>query len=36
MNTKTAKKIGSQRTEFMKKFVKEFLVEWNGEKELLL
>lgn len=36
MNTKTAKEIGIQRTEFMRNFVQEFLFEWNGEKELLL
>ena len=30
MNTKTAKEIAEQRTEFMKKFVEEFLEEWNG------
>lgn len=30
MNTKTAKEIAKQRTEFMKKFVQEFLDEWNG------
>lgn len=32
MNTKTAMEIAKQRTDFMKKFVKEFLDEWNGEK----
>lgn len=32
MNTLTAKKIAEDRTEFMKKFVEEFLREWNGEK----
>ena len=31
MNTKTAKEIGKQRTDFMKKFVQEFLYEWNGK-----
>lgn len=31
MNTKTAKEIGIQRTEFMKDFVQAFLVEWNGK-----
>lgn len=30
MNTKTAKEIAKQRTDFMKKFVEEFLNEWNG------
>ena len=30
MNTKTAKEIAKQRTEFMRKFVEEFLNEWNG------
>lgn len=32
MNTATARKIAEERTIFMKKFVKEFLEEWNGEK----
>lgn len=32
MNTLTAKKIAEDRIEFMKKFVEEFLKEWNGEK----
>ncbi len=31
MNTKTAKEIGKQRTEFMRNFVQEFLDEWNGK-----
>lgn len=30
MNTKTAKEIAKQRTDFMKNFVQEFLDEWNG------
>ena len=32
MNTKKAKELANSRTEFMKKFVDEFLKEWNGEK----
>lgn len=32
MNTKTAKKQAIERTEFMKKFVNEFLDEWHGIK----
>ena len=32
MNTITARKIAEERTNFMKKFVKEFLEEWNGKK----
>lgn len=32
MNTKTAKEMGKQRTEFMRNFVQEFLDEWNGKK----
>lgn len=32
MNTKKAKELASSRMEFMKKFVDEFLKEWNGEK----
>lgn len=32
MNTLTAKKIAEERTEFMKKFVSEFIEEWNGKK----
>lgn len=32
MNTKKAKELAIERTEFMKKFVEEFLKEWNGEK----
>jgi len=32
MNTNTAKQLAKDRTEFMKDFVHEFLLEWNGEK----
>ena len=32
MNTKTAKKIANQRNMFMKKYLKQFLNEWNGKK----
>lgn len=32
MNTQKAKELANSRTEFMKKFVDEFLKEWNGEK----
>ena len=32
MNTNKAKELAFERTEFMKKFVDEFLKEWNGEK----
>ena len=32
MNTQTAKKLAEERTEFMRKFVDEFLKEWNGLK----
>lgn len=32
MNTKTAKAIAEERTEFMRYFAKEFLDEWNGVK----
>ncbi len=32
MNTITAKNMAIERTEFMKKFVNEFLDEWNGVK----
>lgn len=32
MNTKTAKKLAIKRTKYMKKFIKEFLDEWNGIK----
>jgi len=32
MNTKKAKELARERTEFMKKFVDEFLKEWNAEK----
>lgn len=30
MNTKTARELASERTEFMKIFIKEFLDEWNA------
>jgi len=30
MNTKTAKEMAKERTEFMKKFVDKFLEEWEG------
>lgn len=30
MNTKTAKELSKQRTDFMKNFVKQFLDEWNA------
>jgi uncharacterized protein len=32
MNTKTGKELAEKRTEFMHKFVDEFLDEWNGKK----
>jgi len=32
MNTATAKKIAIERTEFMEKYVCEFMEEWNGKK----
>lgn len=32
MNTKTAKEIAKDRNEFMKKYLKQFLDEWNGKK----
>ena len=32
MNTSKARELALERTEFMKKFVDEFLKEWNGEK----
>lgn len=32
MNTKTAKELAIERTEFMKKFVDVFLDEWHGKK----
>lgn len=32
MNTQKAKELANSRTEFMKRFVDEFLKEWNGEK----
>jgi len=32
MNTKMGKQIAIQRIEFLKKFIKQFLAEWEGEK----
>lgn len=32
MNTNKAKELAKSRTQFMKDFVEEFLLEWNGEK----
>jgi uncharacterized protein len=32
MNTETAKKIATQRHEFMESFLTQFYAEWNGEK----
>lgn len=32
MNTKTAKKISEKRNAFMKKYLEQFLAEWNGKK----
>lgn len=32
MNTKTAKDMAKERTDFMRKFVEQFISEWNGEK----
>lgn len=32
MNTKKAKELAIERTEFMKQFVDEFLKEWNGKR----
>jgi len=32
MNTKTAKKLASQRHKYMEKFLEEFYAEWEGEK----
>lgn len=32
MNTKTSKKIAKNRDGFMKKYLKQFLQEWNGKK----
>ena len=32
MNTKTAKKIAQQRHNYMKKYLEQFLVEWEGKK----
>jgi len=34
MNTKTAKELTEQRTEFMKKYIEEFMKEWYGKYEL--
>lgn len=34
MNTDTARKLAKQKTEFMKDFVDEFLLEWNGHYEI--
>lgn len=32
MNTKTAKEIAKKRDDFMKKYIRQFLDEWNGKK----
>ncbi|MDD4476598.1 MAG: HD domain-containing protein [Patescibacteria group bacterium] len=32
LNTKTARNIAGQRSQFLKKFIKEFLEEWEGKK----
>ncbi len=32
MNTASGKKIAKQRHEYMKKFLVEFLAEWNGQR----
>lgn len=32
MNTKTAVKIAEKRNEYMKKYLKQFLAEWNGDR----
>lgn len=32
MNTKTAKKIAKERHEFVKKYMKQFLLEWDGKR----
>lgn len=32
MNTKTAKKIAGKRDEYMRKYLEQFLAEWNGQK----
>lgn len=32
MNTKTAKSMAKERTDFMRKFVEQFISEWKGEK----
>lgn len=31
MNTKTAKELAKRRTDFMKEFVNEFLLEWDAK-----
>jgi uncharacterized protein len=32
MNTKTGKRLAQERHEFMEAYVKQFLLEWDGEK----
>lgn len=32
MNTKTARKIAEKRNEYMRKYLEQFLAEWNGKK----
>lgn len=32
MNTKTARKIAKERNEYMRKYLEQFLAEWNGKK----
>jgi len=32
MNTKTAREIAKERNDFMKKYLKQFLDEWDGKK----
>lgn len=32
MNTKTAKRIAEKRNDYMEKYLKQFLSEWNGQK----
>lgn len=32
MNTTTAKEMARERTDFMRKFIEQFISEWNGEK----
>ena len=32
MNTKTAKKIAEKRNDYMKKYLEQFLAEWNGKR----